>query len=195
MKVWTHTTPSGLAAVLVLSAFPFSLHAQGLPVPIKPGLWEMQASSASATPLPPEAEAKIAALPPAQQAQVRSMMGGGKPIVVTRQVCFAAHTSLDSLLSQAQHNPGMQCTFSNKAQTANGASFDMSCTGPSGSAQGHAEFHATDDEHMGSTIHMTVTGSSHGTTVNSTMDTTSTGKFLNADCGNVKPMGPPPQAQ
>jgi hypothetical protein len=191
VTVWTHTKLSGLAVALILSASPCHLHAQSLPIPVKPGLWEMQGSIVTATPLPPEAEAKIAALPPAQQAQIRSMMGGGsKPVTTTRQMCLGAQASMDSLLKQSQQSAGMQCSFSNKVQTASGASFDMSCTGQVGSAQGHTEFRSIDDEHLSSTVHMTISSTSHGTTTNSTVDTTTTGKFLKADCGDVKPFNP-----
>lgn len=197
MRVWAHTKLSGLAVAVVLSTSPCSLHAQSQPLPGKPGLWEIQVSTARVTALPPEAEARIAAMPPAQQAQVRAMMSGGmgggsKPVAITRQACLTPQTSMDSLLDPSRQSPGMQCTFTNRVQTARNASFDLSCTGQTGSAQGHAEYHFLDLEHMSSTIHMTITGSAQGHTSTSTVDTTSTGKFLNADCGDVKPFGPPP---
>jgi hypothetical protein len=161
----------------------------------------MSANVARTTALPPEAEARIAALPPAQQAQVRAMMAGGgpggaaKPMATTRQTCVTGQMSMDNLLNQAQQSPGMQCTYSNRTQTATGASFDTSCTGQMGSAQGHTQFHATDAEHMTSTTHMTITSSARGSSNSSTMDITTTGKFVSADCGDVKPMGAPPAAK
>ncbi len=179
--------------VLLLAA-PASLHAQGAPIPVKPGLWETQMSVTHVMALPPEAEAKIAALPAAQQAQVRSMMGGGAgsaPTVTTKQVCMTGQSSMDSMLNRAQQSPGMQCTFSNRVQTATGASFDMTCTGATGSATGHTQFRLIDSDHVSSTSHMTVTGSSQGHTMNSTIDSTSTAKFVNADCGDVKPFTAP----
>jgi hypothetical protein len=185
MKVWTLSQLSGLGIVLFLSASTISLRAQSQPLPVKPGLWEMQASTTSVMALPPEAEAKIAAMPAAQQAQVRAMMGGGmgggKPVSVTRQVCLAPQTSMDSLLDPSRQSPGMQCTYTNKVQTASNASFDLSCAGATGSGKGHAEYHAIDDQHMSSTIHMTITASAQGHTSNSTVDVSTSGKFLNAD--------------
>jgi Protein of unknown function (DUF3617) len=198
MKVWALPRHSGLVVLFFLSASSFQLHAQSQPLPVKPGLWEMQASTTSVMALPPEAEAKIAAMPPAQQAQVRAMMsggmGGGKPVSVSRQVCLAPQTSMDSLLDPSRQSPGMQCTYTNKVQTATNASFDLSCTSATGSAKGHAEYHATDLEHMNSTIHMTITASAQGHTSTSTVDVSTTGKFVNADCGDVKPVGGPPAA-
>jgi Protein of unknown function (DUF3617) len=201
MKIWTLTKLTGLVVivvVVVLLAASFNLNAQSQPLPVKPGLWEMQATTTNVMALPPEAEARIAAMPPAQQAQVRAMMGGGmgggKPVSATRQVCLAPQTSMDSLLDPSRQSPGMQCTYTNKVQTASNASFDLSCTGATGSGKGHAEYHAIDDTHMSSTIHMTITASAQGHTSNSTVDVSTTGKFLNADCGDVRPVGGPPAA-
>src|SRR5450631_3187160 len=113
-QVWS------VAASLFLAAAAFGAHAQGAPIPVKPGLWETQVSVTHVMALPPEAEAKIAALPAAQQAQVRSMMGGGAsaaPVVTTKQICMTAHASMDSMLNRAQQTPGMQCSFTNRVQT------------------------------------------------------------------------------
>lgn len=170
--------------------------AQSTPV-AKPGLWEMQVSMTHKTALPPEAEARIAAMPQAQQDQVRAMMSGGgmgggsQPTTITKQVCITPQSSMDSMLNQSQQSPGMKCSFTNRVQTEHGASFDISCTGPTGSATGHSQFRMVDDDHVSSTTHMTVTGSSNGHTMNSTVDSTSTGKFVSTDCGDVKPFTPP----
>jgi hypothetical protein len=211
MKVWTKNLQGllwGLGVALVVGIAPLKVVAQSA-LPVKPGLWEMQTSSgagsgggasAPAMPaLPPDAEAKIAALPPAQQAQVRAMMAGGagggaaKPAPITTQSCIAPNTSMDGLLNQAQQRSagGMQCSFTNRVQTAQGASYDMSCTGPMGSAQGHTSYHAIDDEHFTSTTHMSITGKgqAQGQTMTMTRDATTTGKFVGADCGDVKPVG------
>jgi Protein of unknown function (DUF3617) len=175
-------------------AAPFSLYAQSAPIPVKPGLWESQISSTNQMALPPEVEARLAAMPAAQQAQVRSMMGGAgggsSPVVTTTKSCVAGQTSMDSLLNQQQNRPGAKCTFTNRVQTADGASFDTSCTTAQGTATGHSTFHMTDDEHMSGTTHMTLDMSSNGKTMHSTIDSTYTMKYLGADCGDVKPNGP-----
>ena len=160
--------------------------------PMKPGLWETQASSTSQMQMPPEVEAKIAAMPAAQQAQMRSMMGGmgggGTPVSTTRQVCIAPQTTVDSMLNRAQQSAGMSCTIANKTQTATGVSFDTSCTTPQGTATGsYARSRLIDDDHVSSASHMTVTASSQGHTMNTTMDSTMSMKYLGADCGDVKP--------
>jgi len=198
MKIQMQTRLSIHSIVFVLFAGSLGAYAQSAPIPVKPGLWETQVSMTRVTTLPPDAEAKIAALPPAQQAQVRSMMGGAggsTPTVMTRQVCVAPQTTLDSMLSRAQQTPGSQCSVSNREQTATGASFDITCTMQMGSAKGHTEIRILDDDHASSTVHMTMTGTSEGKTMNSTMDSTTTAKFVAADCGNVKPYTPPAAAK
>ena len=180
------------AALLLLSSAPV-LQAQ--PNPMKPGLWDTTVTMNRVMALPPEAEARIAAMPPAQQAQIRSMMGGAtQPMVTARQECVAPQTTMDSMLNRAQQSSGMTCTLTNKTQTVNGASFDISCTGQMGSAKGHTEFHRVDDDHVTSASHMTVTATAHGASNNMTVDTTMSAKFAGADCGDVKPFAPPPAA-
>jgi uncharacterized protein DUF3617 len=211
MKVWKKDVSGllwGLAVVLVAGIAPLRSQAQSA-LSVKPGLWQMQTGSgagsgggAPAMPaLPPDAEARIAALPPAQQAQVRAAMagamggGGAKPAGMTTQACIAPKTNMDSLLNQAQQRSagGMQCSFTNRVQTAQGASYDISCTGPMGSAQGHTSYHVADDEHFSSTTHLTINGkSSQGQSMTMTHDVSTTGTYVSADCGDVKPMGTAP---
>lgn len=186
--------PNGLLVrciAFTLIAAPLSLHAQSAPIPIKPGLWESQISSTSTMSLPPEVEAKIAAMPAAQQAQMRSMMGGSAggsaPTSITSKSCVAAGTTMDALLNQQQNRTGVKCTFSNRVQTADGASFDTSCTTAQGTANGHSTFHMADDEHVTGTTHMTLNMAANGRTMQSTIDSTYTTKYLGADCGDVKP--------
>jgi hypothetical protein len=164
-------------------------------LPVKPGLWETQATTTLAMQLPPEMEAKIAAMSPDQQAQMRAMMGatggGGKPTTFTRQTCVAPGTTVENMMNREQQTPGMTCTVSNKTQSASGMSFDMVCTGPKASVKGHTDLHIVDAGHVSSTTHATSTASSQGHTMNSTMDVTSSAKYVSADCGDVKPYSPP----
>jgi hypothetical protein len=140
--------------------------------------------------LPPEAEARIAALPPEQQAMIRSRMGGGKPTTSTNRSCVAPNTTVDSLLNQqTQRNGAMQCTVSNRSVTATGGSFDTTCTGDGSTAAAHVEFTRTDDEHATGKMHMTMNSTRNGRTMNGSSDSTIRYKYIGADCGGVKPMG------
>jgi len=162
---------------------------QSMSDPIKPGLWETQVTSSVQMTLPPEVEAKIAAMPAAQQAQMRSMMGGmgAKPTSATNRSCVAQTTSVSDLLNQAEQKAGMKCSFTNRQQTASGVSFDMSCTSAQGTASGHMQFTMADSEHGSGTTHMTVSATANGRAMSMTMDGTSTYKYVGADCGDVKP--------
>jgi hypothetical protein len=181
------------SAIFFFCALNIATHAQNSS--IKPGLWETQTSTHHVMSLPPEAEARIAALPAAQQAQVRAMMGGGAgaaPMVVTVKTCIAPGSTLDNMLDRSQQNSAMSCSFTNRTQTATGASFDMECTGKTASAKGHTDIHTVDADHVTTTTHLTMTGTAPGHPMNATMDTTGTAHFISPDCGDVKPYTPPP---
>jgi hypothetical protein len=160
--------------------------------PIKQGLWQTQITSTMQMTLPPELQAKIAAMPAAQQAQMQSMMGGSmaKPTSSTVKSCVASTMTPNDLLNQAQQKGGMKCTFANQQVTASGISFDINCATAQGSASGHAQFTMADSEHGFGTTHMTVAASANGKSMSATMDGTSTYTYLGADCGNVKPDAP-----
>jgi hypothetical protein len=192
MRTETQSVLLGCAAAIFL-AIPFSACAQGTPVPIKAGLWETESSITNTMALPPELEAKIAAMPPAQQAQMRAMMpgaAGGKPMVVTGKSCIASSMSLDGFLNQQQQRSQMKCTFTNRVQTSDGASFDTSCVSPQGTATGHTQIHLVDDDHVTGSTHITMDGSAQGHSMHMTVDSTTSSRFLGADCGDVKPYTP-----
>lgn len=170
--------------VLVM-AFGTGVKAQTATIPIKPGLWQTQISGTSSMTLPADQEARIAALPAAQQAMIRSRMGGA-PTTTTTRSCATGQTSLNEIMSQAEKNT--KCTFTNQVQTADGASFDASCVSPQGTTSGHAEFHMVDSEHFTGSLHMTADATSpNGGSMHMKVDNTVTSKYLGADCGTVKP--------
>jgi hypothetical protein len=181
-------------AASILLAIPSSALAQGVPISIKPGLWESQSTVTNTMTLPPEVQAKIASMPPAQQAQMRAMMpggGGGKPMTVTSKSCIESQMTLDGFLNQQQQRSGMKCNFTNRVQTADGAAFDTSCTMAQGTGSGHTEIHVIDDGHVKSSTHMTIDNTSQGHPMHMTADSSSTTTYLGAECGDVKPYTPP----
>jgi len=157
---------------------------------IKPGLWETEISVTTNMTLPPEAEARIAALPPEQQAMIRSRMSGGKPTMSTNKSCVAPNTTIDSLLNQqTQRNGAMQCTVSNRSIAASGGTFDTTCIGEGSTATAHVEFTRVDDEHATGNMHMTMNSTRNGRSMSGSSDSTLKYKYIGADCGDVKPMG------
>ena len=182
--------PSGIA-LAVSTLLLASANAVAQSASIKPGLWETEISVTSNMTLPPEAEARIAALPPEQQAMIRARMGGGKPTTSTNRSCVAPNTTVDSLLNQqTQRNGSMQCTVSNRSVTASGGSFDTTCTGEGSTATAHVEFTRLDDEHATGKMHMTMNSTRNGRTMNGSSDSVVKYKYIGADCRDVKPMGP-----
>lgn len=158
---------------------------------IKAGLWETEISVTTNMTLPPEAEARIAALPPEQQAMIRARMSGGKPTTSTNRSCVPPNTTVDSLLNQqTQRNGSMKCTVSNRSVSASGGSFDTTCTGEGSTATAHVEFTRSDDEHATGKMHMTMNSTRNGRTINGSSDSIVKYKYIGADCGDVKPMGP-----
>ena len=181
---------AGSIVLIVVSTV--GAHAQTTSAPIKQGLWQTQMTMSMQVTLPPDVEAKIAAMPAAQQAQMRSMMGGAaaKPTTSTVKSCVASTMTPSDLLNQAQQKGGMSCKFTNQQVTASSVSFDISCTTTQGTASGHVQFTMADSEHGTGTTHMTVAMSANGHSMNATMDGTSTYTYLGADCGDVKPDSP-----
>jgi hypothetical protein len=181
---------AGSIVLIVVSTV--GAHAQTTSATIKQGLWQTQMTMSMQVTLPPDVEAKIAAMPAAQQAQMRSMMGGpmAKPTTSTVKSCVASTMTPTDLLNQAQQKGGMTCKFTNQQVTASAVSFDMSCTTTQGTTSGHVQFTMADSEHRTGTTHMTVAMSANGHSMNATMDGTSTYTYLGADCGDVKPDSP-----
>jgi len=161
---------------------------QSTPIPMKLGLWDEQVKSTTVVKMPPEMEARIAAMPAAQQARMRAVMSGQKPLVNEYKSCVAKQTSLDEFLDQAQERPGAKCRFTNRVQTATGASFDTSCRSTEGTATGHTDVQLIDDQHLSANTHLTADANEEsGGRTQVAVESTITWKYLGADCGSVKP--------
>src|ERR1017187_2173920 len=128
---------TGSIVLIVLSTV--AAQGQSMSATMKQGLWQTQMTMSMQVTLPPDVEAKIAAMPAAQQAQMRSMMGGpgAKPTTSTVKSCVASTMTPSDLLNQAQQKGGMTCKFTNQQVTASAISFDLSCTTQQGTASGH----------------------------------------------------------
>lgn len=188
---WKRVVQGG--AVLTLAAIVGGWGQGAGSIPIKPGLWETTVSSTNVMSLPPETEARIANMPPEQQAMIRARMGGA-PATSTHKSCVATKQSMDDFLDQAKERTGMRCTFSNRQETTHGASFDTSCSTERGTMKGHSDFHMADDEHVSGTTHVEGTmNSQRGGTVTMKIESTMTSKYLGSDCGDVKPATPAAQ--
>ena len=157
-------------SVAVILSGSTNLLSQVADLPIRAGLWETRVN-------------------------VKTGMAGtddAEPIVT--QVCFSAGLTLAQYMSALNQGSarGAHCTVSNRVQTTHGISYDSVCTGPTMGSKGHADFKLADADHFSGTSHTTVTGTSHGTPVNMTLDKTFSAKFLSSNCGDVQPLIIPP---
>jgi hypothetical protein len=169
------------AAAALLSLAAGAAGAQAM----KPGLWEInnkmgggQMDAAMA-----EMRKQMAAMPPDQRKQMEAMMaqqgvrmapgaGGGMAL----QVCMTKE------MAERNDMPMQEgCRMTKNQRSGTTVHFAFTCSNPPSSGEGQANF-ATPETYSS---HMTVRATVQGKTQTTTMD--ATGKWLKADCGNVKP--------
>jgi hypothetical protein len=139
---------------------------------MKPGLWEMTIKS--------DAIKRMPKIPPEQIEQMRKMgiaipqmQDGG----IVQKVCISAEMAQrEPALHMHQEETG--CQSKNFQRTGDSYSADIVCDGPSlkGSFSGNESFVSTYD----------FKGAANGQPIS--QHTENSGRWLNADCGDVKPM-------
>jgi hypothetical protein len=148
-------------------ARPSTLHAQISDIPVKAGLWETHVI--------------VKAGP--------STIDSGPA-----RACFSAGTTMGDYLTASNKGTGAKCSIGNKVSTARVISYDTACSGEGVASKGHVDVQLTDAEHFSGSSHTTVTRTTNGKGVDTTIDKTFSAKFLGSDCGSVKPLvvpGPP----
>ena len=171
------------AAALCLAALPAGAQV------MKPGLWEIsnkmgggQMDQAMA-----EMHKQMAQMSPAERKQMEEMMarqgvrmapsaGGG----MTVQMCMTKE------MVERNDMPMQEgCRMTQNTRSGNTMKMAFACTNPPSSGEGQVTFSSPEAY----TSRMTMRMQEKGKTETMTMDTT--GKWLKADCGNVKPFTPP----
>ena len=177
---------SFILATAVLAAACLPAGAQSL----KPGLWEISnkmKGSAEMDQAMAQMQQQLASMPPEQRKQMEAMMaqrgmrmapaaGGG----MTVQMCMTREMV-------ERNDVPMQdgCTMTKQQRSGNTMKMAFNCTKPPSSGEGEFTF-------MGGEAyksHMVVNTQARGKP--ETMEMDGTGKWLGADCGNVKPVGVP----
>lgn len=177
-----------LLAAAALAALSLSVSAQNL----KPGLWEVT-SKTSGNPQMEQAMAEMqkqmASMPPAQRKQMEEAMarqgvkmgaasGGG----MAMQMCMTKEMAEGT---PAQMDPKSDCRITSQSRSGNTTKMAYTCANPPSSGEG--TFTSNGPEAYTSKM---VTRTTHqGKTETLTME--GSGKWLKADCGNIKPMQPP----
>jgi len=182
----------GLAASSVLSCLAVAVAAAGaLPVPpVKVGLWEVRMSmlDAEGHEVASPEQAALARMPPevkARMAEAMKARGVSMPDAngVTKACLTKAQFESGSWQQMASDNG---CTTNFSTQSATTWKWHSSCTTIKSESDGETVFSTA--EHYKTKV--TTTATEMGKTKTSTrmLD----GKWVGADCGDVKPFTPPP---
>jgi hypothetical protein len=154
---------------------------------LKPGLWERTVTMQS--PMPAMAGMpELDRVPPEQRAQLEKLLAtmAGKPTILRECVTPEMLAKWDDF---ARERTEQGCTSTVKEQTPQRVVMALSCEG--GKSTGTLEFNVKGREQMTGTISMVHTaedGARH-------MKINTSSRWLNADCGNIKPDAPIPMPQ
>jgi hypothetical protein len=144
---------------------------------IKPGLWEMTVKSDALKSMPQ--------IPPAQMEQMRKMginIPQMKDGAMVTRVCISKQMAeRDQPPVMAQNEAG--CQAKNYQHSGTGYSLDIVCNGP---MKGEGKARGTFASSESFTSSYDFKGTMQGQPVSQHQD--SSGKFLSADCGDVKPI-------
>jgi hypothetical protein len=159
---------------------------------LKPGLWEvsnkMQGGSGQMQSAMSEMQQQLASMPPEQRKMMEEQMAkagvkmgkAGPAGGMSVQVCMTRE------MAERNEVPAQQgdCKTTNQARTGNSMKMAFACTNPPSSGEGQFTFSSPEAY----TSRMTVNTQVDGKPEKITME--GTGRWLSADCGNVKPLGP-----
>ena len=158
---------------------------------MKPGLWEinnkMSSSSGEMEKAMAEAQKQLASMPPEQRKMMEDMMakqgvGMGRGVGSTAvRICMSKDMVERNEVATQQGD----CQHTNSARTGNTMKFSFVCTQPPSSGEGQVTFMSPEAYAM----KMTLNSTANGKPEKMTMD--ATGKFLSAECGNIKPIAVP----
>ena len=160
---------------------------------LRPGLWEeavtVKTDNAQANAAMEQMKARMAAMPPDQREAIEKMMASHG-----MGVAAGAPNSIRVCITREQVERGFRpedngrCTRTNVITSGSTTQFDFACKSEHGSVTGHGTFTAQGDTAF------TVSTVADNVSPKATMHIQSdiAGKFVSADCGDVKPMTPPP---
>jgi hypothetical protein len=176
-----------------LAAFTLAMATGANAQSTKPGLWEintkMQSSSGEMEKAMANMEKQLASMPPEQRKQMQDMMakqgvsmgsssGGG----MSMKTCLTKEMAERNELPQQQQG---DCKTTQSPRSGNTMKFAYVCTQPPSSGEGVMTFSGD----TAYTMKMNTTTTVKGKPEKMSMD--SSGKWLSADCGNIKPIIPP----
>ena len=159
----------------------------------KPGLWEvtnkMQSSSGEMEKAMAGMEKQLASMSPEQRKQMQDMMGKqgmsmapGSGGGMSMKMCITKEMAERSELPQQQQG---DCKTTRSPRSGNTMKFSYVCAQPPSSGEGEMTFNGD----TAYTMKVNTTTTVKGKPEKMTMD--ASGKWLAADCGNIKPIAPP----
>lgn len=172
----------------ILFALPMASWAADV-LDVKPGLWEqtMTMEMTGGPAMPQMTPEQLAQLPPAVRARMEGMMGA--PQTITTKVCHTKESLADAEAYGRQQN---SCTSKVTTMSATKVEYHTDCTGRF-TGSGDFVVERVDPEHTRTTGVLKGVSSAgkkgdSGQPISQKM--TITGKWLSADCGDVKPFTP-----
>ena len=174
-----HVLPTAALALIVVSV---SAQTQA------PGLWEssmtMKSGGADMDKAQADMQAQLAAMPPEQRKMAEQMMAsrgmsaGGGGHATTVKVCITK----EQAAKPAEARMNGDCTQSDVQRTADSIRFKFECTKPVASSGTGTWSFASDKAYTGKIVSVAqVNGKAQPTNIEMT------GRWLAADCGDVKP--------
>jgi len=173
---------------LALGTLAVSASAQNL----KPGLWEvthkMTSSSGEMEKAVAEMQQQMASMPPEQRKMMEDMMakqgmkmGAGGPGETSVKICMTPE------MVEKNEVPAQQgsCTTRALPRVGNTVKMSFTCTDPPSSGEGQFTYVSSEAYTSKMIVRSTARGESE------TMNMNDSGRWLGADCGNVKPMRAP----
>jgi hypothetical protein len=174
-----------LATTLAMAALPAAAQT------LKPGLWEvtnkMQGGSGQMQNAMSEMQKQMASMPPEQRKMIEEQMAksgvkmgaGGPAGGMSMQICMTKE------MVEKNEVPAQQgdCKTTSQARSGNTMKMAFACTNPPSSGEGQVTFNGSEGYKSMMTVNTQVQGKPEKVTMEGT------GRWLGADCGNVKPLG------
>jgi hypothetical protein len=160
---------------------------------MKPGLWEitqkMQSASGQMEQQMAQMQQQMANMPPEQRKMVEQMMAqrgmkmgtaGGSGM--TMKICLTKEQIERNQMPQQQRG---DCKTSMQPRVGSTVKMSFTCSNPPSSGEGEYTVTSSDSYAMKMVVHTQVQGKPE------TMNMDGTGRWLGADCGDIKPMHAP----
>lgn len=175
---------------LALAALPFLMAATSHAQSQKPGLWEIthkMGGNAEMDAAMAQMQKQMASMSPAQRKQMEAMMaqhGGSMPTAAAGggmavKVCISPEMAARDQMPQQTEG---DCTTTITSRMPGSMKMSFVCTNPPSKGEGTYTFPNDRSYTMSMTFSSERKGKTHTETLNGG------GKWLSADCGNIKPM-------